>query len=266
VNVEATLSKIQQVIVDQDFSPFYARRLMLKMGLQGDLILSVSAIVEKMYRLFVEKDLDLVEINPLGISPTGEVMALDGKVIANSGALGRHEDLIMLLKAQQSYNSVSLPTISEALFHPQLNLVELDGNIGILCNGAGLTMATLDLVIQSSGKPANFLNLGGADHYEITEDFRQRLYRGIDLVTQSKQVKVVIANFWIQPTIRLGFLGEIAGYLKRKARTHTLPQFVFCLAGIKPESCQEQLADLPVNLFERLDLAVDTAINLTKVK
>lgn len=266
VNVEATLSKIQQVIVDQDFSPFYARRLMLKMGLQGDLILSVSTIVEKMYRLFVEKDLDLVEINPLGISPTGEVMALDGKVIANSGALGRHEDLIMLLKAQQSYHSVSLPTISEELFHPQLNLVELEGNIGILCNGAGLTMATLDLVIQSSGKPANFLNLGGADHYEITEDFRQRLYRGIDLVTQSKQVKVVIANFWIQPTIRVGFLGEIAGYLKRKARTHTLPQFVFRLAGIQPESCQEQLADLPVNLFERLDLAVDTAINLTKVK
>ncbi|MGL5135034.1 MAG: ATP-grasp domain-containing protein, partial [Planktothrix sp.] len=149
VNVEATLSKIQQVIVDQDFSPFYARRLILKMGLQGDLILLVSAIVEKMYHLFVQKDLDLVEINPLGISPTGEVMALDGKVIANDGALGRHEDLITLLKAQEKCSSLSLPIISDQLFHPELNLVELQGNIGILCNGAGLTMATLDLIMQS---------------------------------------------------------------------------------------------------------------------
>ncbi|VXD13128.1 Succinyl-CoA synthetase (ADP-forming) beta subunit [Planktothrix serta PCC 8927] len=264
VNVEATLSTIQQEIVDQDFSPFYARRLILKMGLQGDLILAVSAIVEKMYRLFVEKDLDLVEINPLGISPTGEVMALDGKVIANSGALGRHEDLILLLKAQPNYHSVSLPMIADELFHPQLNLVELNGNIGILCNGAGLTMATLDLVIQSSGKPANFLNLGGADHYEITEDFRQRLYQGIDLMTQSKSVKVVVANLWVQPTIRLPLLGEIAGYLKRKSRTSNLPQFVLRLAGIQPESCRLEFADLPVSLFDRLDLAVVAAVNLAK--
>jgi len=264
VNVEATLSKIQQVIVDQDFSPFYARRLILKMGLQGDLILSVSAIVEKMYRLFVQKDLDLVEINPLGISPTGEVMALDGKVIANDGALGRHEDLITLLKAQEKYSCLSLPIISDQLFHPELNLVELQGNIGILCNGAGLTMATLDLVMQSSGKPANFLNLGGADHYEITENFRQRLYQGIDRITQSKQVKVVVINLWVQPTIRSSLLVEIAGYLKRKARTSNLPKFVLMVAGIKPESDLEQFTDLPVNLFNRLDLAVVAAVNLAK--
>lgn len=264
VNVEATLSKIQQVIVDQDFSPFYARRLILKMGLKGDLILLVSAIVEKMYRLFVQKDLDLVEINPLGISPTGEVMALDGKVIANDGALGRHEDLITLLKAQQKCSSLSLPIISDQLFHPELNLVELQGNIGILCNGAGLTMATLDLVMQSSGKPANFLNLGGADHYEITDNFRQRLYQGIDRITQSKQVKVVIINLWVQPIIRSSLLVEIAGYLKRKARTSNLPKFVLMLAGIKPESDIEQFTDLPVNLFDRLDLAVTAAINLAK--
>ncbi len=150
------------------------------------------------------------------------------------------------------------------MFHPELNLVELQGNIGILCNGAGLTMATLDLVTQSSGKPANFLNLGGADHYEITENFRQRLYQGIDQITQSKQVKVVIINFWVQPIIRSSLLMEIAAYLKRKARTSNLPKFVLMLAGIKPESDTEQFTDLPVNLFNRLDLAVTAAINLAK--
>ncbi|MBD0393360.1 MAG: acetate--CoA ligase family protein, partial [Microcoleus sp. C1-bin4] len=102
MDVEGSIEQMQQVAVDQEFSPFYARRLTLKMGLQGDLIQSVSTIVEKMYRLFVEKDLDLVEINPLGISPRGEVMALDGKVTANDDALGRHPDLAALSEKRQS--------------------------------------------------------------------------------------------------------------------------------------------------------------------
>lgn len=264
VNVEATLSKIQQVIVDQDFSPYYARRLMLKMGLQGELILSVSAIVEKMYRLFISKDLDLVEINPLGISPTGEVMALDGKVIANNGALGRHADLIALVQAQQDYPLGLINNVSDEWFHPQLNLVELDGNIGILCNGAGLTMATLDLVTQAQGKPANFLNVGGTDHDELTDDFKQRLYRGLDLVIQSKKVKVVLVNLLVPVTIRFPVLEKVAGHLKRKARITRLPQFVVRLAGSQPESASEQFADLPVHLVERLDVAVAKAVDLAQ--
>jgi succinyl-CoA synthetase beta subunit len=75
IDVESAPELLQQVVVEQEFSPFYARRLSLKMGLQGTLIQSVSSIVEKMYQLFVQKDLDLVEINPLGVSSTGE---LDG--------------------------------------------------------------------------------------------------------------------------------------------------------------------------------------------
>ncbi len=264
VNVEATLSKIQQVIVDQDFSPYYARRLMVKMGLQGELILAVSTIVEKMYRLFMEKDLDLVEINPLGISPTGEVMALDGKVIANNGALGRHADLIALVQAQEDYPLGLISNLSDEWFHPQLNLVELEGNIGILCNGAGLTMATLDLVTQAKGKPANFLNVGGADHYELTDDFLQRLYRGLDLVIQSKKVKVVLAHLLVPMTIRVPVLEKIAGHLKRKARITRLPQFVVRLAGTQPEAASEQFTDLPVHLVERLDVAVAKAVDLAQ--
>lgn len=94
IYVEAALEQIQQVVVDQDFSPFYARKLAVKMGLQGQLIQAVSAIVEKMYDLFIQKDLDLVEINPLGIRASGEVMALDGKITVNDNALVRHADLV----------------------------------------------------------------------------------------------------------------------------------------------------------------------------
>jgi succinyl-CoA synthetase beta subunit len=96
IDSAAVRAKMQQVIVDGEFSPFYARRLAVKMGLEGKLILSVSAIVEAMYKLFIQKDLDMVEINPLGVSPQGEVMALDGKVIVNDAALGRHPDLALL--------------------------------------------------------------------------------------------------------------------------------------------------------------------------
>src|SRR4028118_754338 len=96
INVEAVMEHMQRVVVDQEFSPFYARRLALKMGLQGNLIESVSGIVQKMYQLFVQKDLDLVEINPLAISSTGEVMALDGKITVNDHALGRHSELATL--------------------------------------------------------------------------------------------------------------------------------------------------------------------------
>lgn len=97
IDTEAAMTRMQQVVVSQQFSPFYARRLMVKIGLEGKLIELVSNIVEKMYQLFIEKDLDLVEINPLGVSPTGEVMALDGKVSVNDRALGRHLELVNLV-------------------------------------------------------------------------------------------------------------------------------------------------------------------------
>jgi succinyl-CoA synthetase beta subunit len=96
MNVSSLLDNLQQVVVESEFSPFYARRLTLKMGLTGELIQSVSAIIEKMYRLFWEKDLDLIEINPLGISATGELMALDGKITVNDFALARHPEIFNL--------------------------------------------------------------------------------------------------------------------------------------------------------------------------
>jgi succinyl-CoA synthetase beta subunit len=92
IDSEAVKAQMEQVVVEGEFSPFYARRLAVKMGLQGQLIASVSKIVEAMYQLFIQKDLDLVEINPLGVSPSGELMALDGKVVVNDAALGRHPD------------------------------------------------------------------------------------------------------------------------------------------------------------------------------
>ncbi|HBK98527.1 MAG TPA: ATPase [Microcoleaceae bacterium UBA10368] len=290
MNVEGAIEYMQQVAVDQEFSPFYARRLTLKMGLQGDLIQSVSTIVEKMYRLFVEKDLDLVEINPLGISPKREVMALDGKVSANDDALGRHPDLAVLSGNRQSsglpgerrspyapasrQNSHPNVLQSGPQFEPNsqsqisnsesLNLVELEGNIGILCNGVGLTMATLDAVAHAKGKPANFANLGSLDRYEAADALRDRAELGLELVGREKNVKVLLVNILGSVSKSDELIAAVAGYLERKTRANRQIQVVLRLIGCDRDSVKERLGHLPVHLAATLDQAVAQAVSLAK--
>ena len=272
VAVEEGISQVQKVIVDQEFSPFYARRLSVQMGLHQELILAVSAIIEKMYRLFLEKDLDLIEINPLGISPSGEVMALDGKVIVNDNALGRHGDLAALIQNHHNpakvtladIHSFPLPCQFDRIVLPKLKLVELEGNIGILSNGADMTMATVDLIIQGNGKPGNFLDLEAEDYTELTDAWPERLYQGLELVSQSKQVKVVLVNLLSHFIASGKTISEIASYLQRKAAIGYLPQFVIRLAVNPPREILDQLTQLPVQVAENLDDAVKLAVSLAK--
>ena len=291
MDVEGSIEQMQQVAVDQEFSPFYARRLTLKMGLQGDLIQSVSTIVEKMYRLFVEKDLDLVEINPLGISPRGEVMALDGKVTANDDALGRHPDLAALSENRQStglarerrsphgrgdrLNSNSKVQHSpRPEFDPKsqspisnsesLQLIGLDGNIGILCNGVGLTMATLDAVTHQGGKPANFVNMGSLEHYEAANALRDCAELGLELVAQDKNVKVILVNILGSASKSEEIIAAVAGYLERKARANRHIQVVLRLVEIDADAVKKRLGQLPVQLASTLDEAAATSVSSAK--
>lgn len=291
MDVEGSIEQMQQVAVDQEFSPFYARRLTLKMGLQGDLIQSVSTIVEKMYRLFVEKDLDLVEINPLGISPRGEVMALDGKVTANDDALGRHPDLAALSEKRQSsglarerrsphgrgdrLNSNSKVQHSpRPEFDPKsqspisnsesLQLIDLDGNIGILCNGVGLTMATLDAVTHQGGKPANFVNMGSLERYDAANALRDCAELGLELVAQDKNVKVILVNILGSASKSEEIIAAVAGYLERKARANRHIQVVLRLVEIDADAVKKRLGQLPVQLASTLDEAAATSVSSAK--
>lgn len=290
MDVEGSIDEMQQVPVDQEFSPFYARRLTLKMGLQGDLIQSVSTIVEKMYRLFVQKDLDLVEINPLGISPTGELMALDGKVTANDDALGRHPDLAALSGKKKPSsglagerrnpstgdrrNSHSKVQHSGSEFDPKiqssisnsesLQLIELDGNIGILCNGVGLTMATLDAVAQQGGKPANFVNMGSLDRYDTANALRDRTELGLELVAQDKSVKVILINILGSASKSEEITAAVAGYLERKARANRHLQVVLRLVEVDADAVKKRLGQLPVQLASTLDEAATQAVSSAK--
>lgn len=187
VNVQSAIDQMQHVVLDQEFSPYYARRLAIKMGLTGPLIDTISDVLQRMYHLFIEHDLDLVEINPLGVSPDGQIMALDGKVTVNDNALGRHADLAAL---DPDLAATKPMYIQDALIE-----VEADGTIGILCNGAGLTMATMDLVAQAGGKAACFLNIGGETRWDLSPQLLlDRLRQGLEQLLHNKHIRVLLIN------------------------------------------------------------------------
>jgi succinyl-CoA synthetase beta subunit len=137
------------------FLPFHARALMFGAGIPADEQKQVAQIMERAYRAFVETDAMLVEINPLIVTPDGTVRALDSKYTVDDNALFRHPDIAEM-------RDVEAADPQERMARERgVNYVKLEGDIGILGNGAGLAMSTLDVVALAGGKPANFLDIGG---------------------------------------------------------------------------------------------------------
>src|SRR3569623_1440649 len=144
---------------------------------------ALSAVMDGLYRLFMEKDASLVEINPLVITDKGELLAVDAKVNLDDNALFRHADLLAL-KDESQENAMEL----EAQKHG-LNYVPLDGSIACMVNGAGLAMATMDIIKLHGGEPANFLDVGGGTPAE-------RVAEAYKLLLSDKKVKAVLVNIF----------------------------------------------------------------------
>lgn len=259
--VESQINQIQQVIVEHEFSPFYARRLTLKMGLKGSLIQSVSAIVEKMYDLFIRQDLDLVEINPLGVSASGALMALDGKVTVNDAAFGRHPHLEPLVFQPLTYPGV--PSFTAPVWG--LNLVELEGNIGVLCNGAGLAMTTVDLIHKARGKSAGFVDVG--TEYGQGSSFvplQKRIEQGLDRLQQISGLRVILVNI-IGSFIDCAQVAEIISHsLNTHSFTRPAPPIVVRLLGEQFDQAQALLGSMDIPVLDCLDEAIGEAITLAK--
>ena len=147
--------------------PFHVRRLGFGLGLDPAQMKALGGILDGLYRLFRESDASLVEVNPLVVTQTGELIALDAKVNLDDNALYRHADLESLRDMSQEDQREA-----EAKAH-ELSYISLDGNIGCMVNGAGLAMATMDLVKLHGGQPANFLDVGGGATAErVAEAFK----------------------------------------------------------------------------------------------
>ena len=265
IDVESSEELLQQVVVDREFSPFYARKLIVKMGLQGALVGSVSDIVEKMYQLFLQKDLDLVEINPLGVSATGELMALDGKVTVNIRAIARHSDISLM--AQKMANRANSQNYFDILGNA--DLVDRTGNIGILGNGAGLVMATLDLVSDAGGKVKTCLNIGHGSNLDPSKpSFSDRLEQGLEFLARDKSLQVILVNILgsvlkgVKVAESISKFGEIHGI--PKTRNAAYPRLIIRFAGSELDSAKEQFASLAVPLVENLDEAVVQTVRQAK--
>jgi succinyl-CoA synthetase beta subunit len=193
MNVESLLETLQKVVISDRFSPYLARRLAIAMGLEGPLITSVSEIIEKMYRLFIAKDLDIIEINPLGVSEDGEVMALDGKISVNDHGLSRHADLLALTPPQ---------------FRSPWSVLDKTGRIAVISNGSGLLLSAWDSLVAVGGKPAGWLLL---EEGLETAELGERLDAGLSHLQLLPNLKVIIVNLLSYPE----FLREvIAGIIQ----------------------------------------------------
>jgi succinyl-CoA synthetase beta subunit len=189
MNIEEVAAKTPELIFKEAFEPdaglqsYQVRKLCAQLGLTGSSVRSAEKLMRPLCRLFVELDCSLVEVNPLVVTKSGELVALDAKISFDDNALFRHPQLAELRDiAEEDPNELQATKAG-------LSYVQLNGNIGCLVNGAGLAMATMDLVKQHGGEPANFLDVGGgANTEQVTEAFR--------ILLADDQVKAVLVNIF----------------------------------------------------------------------
>lgn len=165
------------------FRPFQARRLAYGLGLEGDQVKSAVKFFMGLYRVYEESDASLAEINPLVVTKQGNVLALDAKINFDDNALYRHKNI-------QEYRDLSEEAPSEVEASKYgLNYIKLDGNVGCMVNGAGLAMATMDIIKHTGGEPANFLDVGGSASAETVK-------AGFEIIMQDKNVQAVLINIF----------------------------------------------------------------------
>jgi succinyl-CoA synthetase beta subunit len=165
------------------YQDFHGRRLAFEAGVDADVVRPVGAMLAKLYEVFVAEEATLVEVNPLIVTPEREVRALDAKVTLDANALYRHPDNAEL-------RDLSREDPQERMAKERgLIYVKLDGDIGILGNGAGLVMSTLDVVAEAGGSPANFLDAGGGSKAEA-------ITSAVEVILSNPKVKAVLFNIF----------------------------------------------------------------------
>ncbi|MFT3806887.1 ADP-forming succinate--CoA ligase subunit beta [Arenimonas sp.] len=167
----------------QGLQPYQCRDMGFSLGLNAKQVNQLTKIMLGLYKLFNEKDLALVELNPLAILKNGDLAVLDGKINSDDNATFRHPELAAMRDIRQEDETEVLASQHD------LNYVTMDGNIGCMVNGAGLAMATMDVIALNGGSPANFLDVGGgATKERVTEAFK--------LILSSDKVKAIFVNIF----------------------------------------------------------------------
>jgi succinyl-CoA synthetase beta subunit len=213
--------------------PFQARRLAAALGLQGPAARQAGGIFQKLYTLYRELDCSIVEINPLVTTEQGDLLALDAKLNFDDNALYLHPDIA----AMRDLDEEDPSEVEAGKYH--LNYIKLDGNVGCMVNGAGLAMATMDIIKQRGGSPANFLDVGGGANVETVKN-------GFRIILSDPNVKTVLINIF-GGIVRCDRIAN--GIIEAVKELELDVPVVVRLAGTNAEVAKELLADSGVSII-----------------
>lgn len=189
VEIEEVAAHSPEKIIKEWIDPafglrsFQARQLALALGFEGELFKQAVALFMNLYQCYIKTDASIAEVNPLVVTKQGKLVALDGKFNFDDNALYRHADI----KAMRDENEEDPTEVEASKFN--LNYIKLEGNVGCMVNGAGLAMATMDIIKLKGGQPANFLDVGGGANVETVKN-------GFRIILSDKNVKAVLINIF----------------------------------------------------------------------
>jgi succinyl-CoA synthetase beta subunit len=236
-----TPEKIIRINIDPTagLQDFQTRQLAFGLGLKGAQIGQFGKIAHALYRLYLERDASLVEVNPLIVTAEGDLLALDAKINIEDNALFRHKDLAALRDGSQE------DAMERQAAEHELNYVSLDGNIACMVNGAGLAMATMDLIQLHGGKPANFLDVGGGAT-------KERVSTAFKLILSNRRVSAILINIF-GGIVRCDMIAE--GIIAAVKEVGVKMPVIVRLEGTN--------ADLARQLLAKSGLAITAARDLT---
>jgi len=256
MDIEAVAATTPEKIISRTIDPivgiqaYQCRDLAFALGLTAEQRQQLTQILFNLYRLFLDKDLSLVEINPLIITDQDQLLALDAKINIDDNALYRHTELAALYDPSQEDEK------EHKARQFDLNYVALDGDIACMVNGAGLAMATMDVIKRQGGEPANFLDVGGGTTAErVTEAFK--------IILSDSKVKAILVNIF-GGIVRCDLIAE--GVIHAIKQTHTQLPVVVRLEGTHVDKGKAllQTSDLAVITANDLDDAAQKVVNAAK--
>ncbi len=244
-----TPEKILKEFIDPavGFQPFHARKLAFGLELTGDAFKNGVKFLTALYNAYESMDCSLAEINPLVVTAEGAILALDAKINFDDNALYRHPELASLRDLDEED-----PLEVEAS-KSNLNYIKLDGNVGCMVNGAGLAMATMDIIKIAGGEPANFLDVGGTASAETVE-------AGFKIILADKHVQAVLINIF-GGIVRCDRVAT--GVVEAAKKVHVNLPVVVRLAGTNADLAAEILANSGLNFLVATDLK-DAAHKVTQ--
>lgn len=256
VDIEEVAERYSEEIIKHYIDPllglqgFEARNLAKKIGLKGRNLLIAADILNKLWKIVEKYDAELVEINPLVKTKDNELIAADARLIIDDNALFRHPEFEKTMKAGgKEFNEREMKARKKGLAY-----VELDGNIGIIGNGAGLVMATLDMVSLYGGRPANFLDVGGgADP--------KRMETALEIILSNPQVKVVFINI-LGGITRCDWMAK--GIIEAKEKIKIEVPLVVRMVGTMEEEGRKILQEAGIDVLDSMEEAAKRAVEISK--